>query len=325
MKKQLLISCLGLFVITGFSQTISDFESQAVPVDSALFGSDMSGGFADGNIYLPNSFNPQFGSWSGWAISNKTDTLTPGFTNQYSAITGSGFDQSANYAVFFSQNPTLIELRGEAIGNPVEGFYITNSTYAYTSMRDGDGFTKKFGGVTGDDPDYFLLTIKGYHNGEELTDSIAFYLADYRFEDHSQDYIVKDWRYVDLLSLGPVDSLSFALSSSDVGQYGMNNPAYFCLDHFKTTDGVTATKELVAASHWLHIFPNPASDFIRVRSSLKDEAAFISIFSLDGSLLLREPYLNKEQSIDVRSLPRGSYVMKLETADRVRAVRLVVL
>jgi hypothetical protein len=34
-------------------------------------------------------------------------------------------------------------------------------TYAALSMRDGDGFAKQFGGASGDDPDYFLLTITG--------------------------------------------------------------------------------------------------------------------------------------------------------------------
>ena len=57
-----------------------------------------------------------------------------------------------------------------------------------------------------------------------------FYLADYRFSDNSKDYIVKDWTFVDLSSLGAVTKLQFALSSSDTGQFGMNTPAYMAMD-----------------------------------------------------------------------------------------------
>jgi hypothetical protein len=97
-------------------------------------------------------------------------------------------------------------------------------------MLNGDAFAKKFGGSGGDDQDWFLLTIRGKDVEESATGTIDFYLADYRFADNSQDYIVKTWDYVDLSSLGEVKSLEFSLSSSDVGEWGMNTPAYFALD-----------------------------------------------------------------------------------------------
>ena len=317
MKKHLLTSFLCLASLIGVAQTLSDFETQPVLADSFLNGSDMSGGFEDGNIFLPNSFNPDFNSWSGWAISNQTDTLTPGFMNQHSASTGSGYDGSSNFAIFFSSSPRILELRNEAVGNPVEGFYISNNTYAYLSMRDGDSFAKKFGGVTGDDPDYFLLTIKGFYNGELSADSVDFYLADYRFDDNTQDYIVKDWTYIDLLSLGSVDSLQFSLSSTDNGMFGMNTPAYFVMDNFTTTDGLTSTKEVVSAKELMRVYPNPSSEFLRIRSSLVDANSFVSIYSLDGSLLQQTRYNIEEEVINIQNLPKGSYLIRLETAEKV--------
>ena len=317
MKKHLLTSFLCLASLIGVAQTLSDFETQPVLADSFLNGSDMSGGFEDGNIFLPNSFNPDFNSWSGWAISNQTDTLTPGFMNQHSASTGSGYDGSSNFAIFFSSSPRILELRNEAVGNPVEGFYISNNTYAYLSMRDGDSFAKKFGGVTGDDPDYFLLTIKGFYNGELSADSVDFYLADYRFDDNTQDYIVKDWTYIDLLSLGSDDSLQFSLSSTDNGMFGMNTPAYFVMDNFTTTDGLTSTKEVVSAKEWMRVYPNPSSEFLRIRSSLVDANSFVSIYSLDGSLLQQTRYNIEEEVINIQNLPKGSYLIRLETAEKV--------
>ena len=246
--------------LTGLgAQTTVDFEQFNLSAGAFLNGSDGSGGFSAGNLFLPNTYNEEFGSWSGWAISATTDTETPGFTNQYSAYTGSGYEGSTTYAVTYTAGTgSVVEMEGEAAGGAVDGMYITNSTYAALSMLNGDMFTKKFGGETGDDPDYFLLTVKKYLGGELSTDSVDFYLADYRFEDNSQDYIVEEWTYLDLSSLGNADSLQFTLSSTDNGQFGMNTPAYFCIDNFTTADMVSNTEALPAGS--AAVFPNPATE-----------------------------------------------------------------
>ena len=45
---------------------------------------------------------------------------------------------------------------------------------------------------------------------------MEFYLADYRFANNASDYIVRDWTFVNLASLGAVSKLTFGLTSSDV-------------------------------------------------------------------------------------------------------------
>ena len=55
-----------------------------------------------------------------------------------------------------------------------------------------------------------------------------FFLADFRFDDDSEDYVVNKWEFVDLTDLGIVKRLEFELSSSDAG-----TPLYFCLDNLK--------------------------------------------------------------------------------------------
>lgn len=178
------------------------------------------------------TFNHQFDDYgipgccsSGWTYSNQTDTSTAGFGNQYSAYAGAGQGGSANYAVAFV-GPAQA---GFAAATVVGGAWFTNTTYAALSMRDGDSFAKKFGGASGNDADYFRLTITGY-NGVASTGAVDFYLADYRFADNTQDYIVSQWSFVDLSGLGAVTRLEFSLSSSDNGMFGMNTPAYFAMD-----------------------------------------------------------------------------------------------
>ncbi len=104
--------------------------------------------------------------------------------------------------------------------------WVTNGTYAALSMRDGDAYAKKFG--LGD---WFKLTISATDKAGAATGTpVEFYLADFRTA--TSPGIVTEWTQVDLTSLGDkVHKISFALSSSDVGDWGMNTPAYFCLDN----------------------------------------------------------------------------------------------
>jgi len=112
----------------------------------------------------------------------------------------------------------------------VRGLYVTNVGYTYYSVLQGDAFSKKFGGNTGRDPDWLVLTITGRDALGEQTDQVRVFLADFRFEDDAQDYVLEGWTWVDLQTLGPVRTLEFTLGSSDVGAFGMNTPAYFAID-----------------------------------------------------------------------------------------------
>jgi hypothetical protein len=191
------------------------------------------------SVTVVTTFNNEFSNfgggccWSGWAYSQTTDSTTPGPGNQHSAIPGSGAGGSETYGVAFTSGAgTQAETSRIVFDRSVSllGASLTNTTYAALSMRDGDAFAKKFGGASGGDPDYFILTITGRDAGDAITGSVDFALADYRFADDQLDYIVMDWVFVDLSGLGSVAALEFELASSDVGQFGMNTPSYFALD-----------------------------------------------------------------------------------------------
>ena len=214
----------------GFSFTSGDYWNGNTALHGSYSTSFTSGGFSFSNQYSIGDYGyGTMESWSHFAYSNMQDSLTPGFMNQYSAFPALGANGSYNYALcsnIFGKDTLRLASSAE-----ISGFFCTNGTYAAISMRDGDMFAKKFGGESGDDPDWFLLTITGMLDGT-ITGTVEFYLADYRFEDNEEDYIVSDWEWVDLTSLGTVDALEFSLSSSDTGSYGINTPAYFFLDDF---------------------------------------------------------------------------------------------
>lgn len=234
--KMLVAGFMAVLLLTmgaaGWAETV-DFEELALDAESYYNGSDDAGGFESSGVAFNNFYDEDYGPyWEGFAYSNTTDTTTLDYTNQYSAVAGGGGGGSVVYATaylgFYGVVPTITfpqEVR-------VTGLDLVNTTYVYLSMKEGYFNAKKFGGDTGDDKDWLLLTITGKDADGKVVGSVAFYLADFRFADHSKDYLIHDWTRVDLSGLGTVKSLEFAMSSSDNDPvFGMNTPAYFSVDN----------------------------------------------------------------------------------------------
>ena len=233
MKKTLLLVKLFVLMAVLSAQAQMDFEGLKMPTHKN--GSNGAGGFYSGSAFFVNYYNSDYGSWAGFAVSKETDTETSGWSNQYSAKAGSGADGSDNYMTSYISSyagATYIKL---ATAKKITSVEITNSTYAYNSMKDGDAYAKQFGGDDGNDKDTLVLSIIGYKD-DIKTDSIDFFLADFRNDDNDYDYIINNWRKVNLSYLGTVDSVVFKLTSSDNGTYGMNTPAYFCMDNLEFDD-----------------------------------------------------------------------------------------
>jgi hypothetical protein len=218
------------------AQRVVGFEDIPLAPESYYNGSDGGGCIMSGGLHFNNVYDPTFGTWSGWSVSNVTDVVTPGFGNQYAAyhLPNGGGDQSSNFAVAFnfSEGDAMIDLPR---GRLPRSLRITNTTYTALSMKHGDAFAKKFGGPSGTDPDFFHLTIRGLDKFGNVSGTVSFYLADYRFENNAQDYIIDEWTAVNLVPLGNAKRLVFELTSSDNHpDFGMNTPAYFAIDNLVT-------------------------------------------------------------------------------------------
>ena len=197
-------------------------------VMEGAYGDEMVGSFVSGSYQFSNSYNTSYGSWSGFAYSNRTatdfNTITP---DQYNSVVGHGYDNSGNFAVAFNSGEIKV-LNSPLTGDSIRGFYITSSAYAANTIlyaKDND-YAHKFG-----KGDWMKVTFTGYHaDGTEA--KVDYYLADYRSAKEADHYCLDTWQWVDLRPLGEVTSISFSLDGSDSGQWGLNTPAYFCLDNF---------------------------------------------------------------------------------------------
>lgn len=299
-KTATLAFSLLMGTITLKAQVLVGFETAPLASENSFWnGSDgLSNGISEQNCFFPTNWDTSFGGYwaGGFALSNMTDSVTSGYTNMYSAKAGSGYAQSAQYAVAYGNNYFTTP------AGIIDSMRITNNTYAYNSMRDGDQFAKKFGGLSGNDPDYFRVVFKGYLLGNVKPDSVTFYLADYRFSNNSEDYLVRDWTAVSLSSLGEVDSVTYRFESSDVGDFGINTPTYFCLDALQLSTGPTGMQTAVHSNiGWA--YPNPANQTF----FFNDEVRSCEVFTSTGKLISRQE--NVSGAIDCRHWESGVYVI----------------
>jgi hypothetical protein len=242
----------------------ADFEDIVLPgANSYLNGgpNTSTNTFSSRGVSFPNTFTydsqGDFSYWDGWSISSMAglaSVTTAGVGNQYSAYNiphdpplggGAGNPPSANYAVGFPNFLSGLTVQLPVGYNPAS-IELTNTTYAALVMRDGDpnGFAKKFGGQSGNDQDYLLVTITGINALGQTVGSTNFYLADYRFADNLQDYIVSHWTPVDVSNLAGARTLSFDFASSDVGMFGINTPTYVAIDDLQLLDVPTQKGDL---------------------------------------------------------------------------------
>ena len=206
-------------------QKVATFENEVGGVNIAKADTCWQG--ADAPVVGWNSwtsgtynFRSYYGGNSGYGdyytsftVTNETANTSTSYTEAYRSAKGGAYE-GENFVVWNMYNDTIT-----FDAQVVPGFFINNTAYAVTSMVNGDSFAKAFG-----KDDWFKLTCIGVKGGAQVATK-DFYLA------QNGEYVV-GWTYVDLSELGEIDGLTFEMSSSDTGTYGMNTPAYFAMDNF---------------------------------------------------------------------------------------------
>jgi len=227
-----LIFVVSLLSTSSRAATIVDFEDLMLAADTAVTADGSAAPFESRGVVFNADWNQEFDCCpSGFAYSNKVDITTAGFDNPFSAVSltaPGGVEASANYGVGnnLRRGESIITLPQPSL---VEGVFVTNTTYGYLAVLNGDdagaGFVK---GPFGAD-DWFRLDFIGIDADGAETGTVEFYLADFR---NGESTVVDAWTWVDLTSLGDnVNTIEFEMASTDTGVFGMNTPAYFGIDN----------------------------------------------------------------------------------------------
>jgi len=237
MRKILLFASGILCGVTmTFAQNIVDFEELTLDPETHWNGSDGSGQFTSSYLTFYNIFEDWGGgmtSWNGFAYTNETDVTTFDFSNEYSSAIGSGVWASENYAVSYIMGdwennyepiPSVIKINTETAPEVIPGMFISLNTYSSLYMANNDLYSNG--------QHWLKLHIAAYSTTTWYATTADILLADYRFENSDLDFKMNNWAYVDLTWAEGTDSLLFYIYSSDAGEYGVNTPAYFCIDNF---------------------------------------------------------------------------------------------
>lgn len=264
-KLILLFSLLACIGFTACSDDDSDDKNKEYLILNLSDFNLSNGGNADQNggkywngTFLPNaSLKSQgftfshtatdwgsFKSWNGFTVTNSkddTDMSSVGWTSyQWSNVAGGSSITGLPYLVAFwdsyleksiepgkfdeAKYSNWIKIDNSELYR-ADAVYVTNSSWSYYSIKNGDSSAKKF-----EQGDYFLLKVYGVKEDGTITEPVLHYLADYRSTDSKSWTLNNKWEKVDLTSLGEVKYIYFQMDSSDKGEYGINTPTYFCLE-----------------------------------------------------------------------------------------------
>lgn len=263
--------------------------------------------------------------WGGFTASNRTDLSQTYISAQYTAATGCGYDGSVQYAVAYTYGAQTDVYAADGQSHTVTGCYVTNNLWAYQNMLEGDNTVTPFGGLSGNDPDWFKLTATGKNASGQTVGSLDFYLADYRFDNPEDDYILNTWEWFDLSPLGEVSTISFSLSSSKNNNSGMITPAYFCMDDFNGGAVIDLPPYIVTPIPDVVMDEFPKIVYIDLNGAATDpddpdeliEYSMLSnsneealLASMDGRILMLERLKEEQAEADIamRATSDGQYV-----------------
>lgn len=303
------------------SHIVADFEDLYLTSETYWQGpagntdTNMESKFYSGSYAFSNTYYPDWNYWGGYAYSNVTSTsFDPAKfeTQQFRSVVGHGAGNTANYAVVYTMGArTDINFTHTATADVIPGVYLTNAAYTYHSIMNGDSFM----GTAFAEGDWLKVTFKGTKT-DGTTTTKEIYLADYRSANISERYVVTDWKWYDLSSLGLITKLSVTVDGSRRNSGGLTLPAYFCMDKLGAESEIsTGLTDLYQST--IQVYPNPFADYLIVKS---DKVQTLKLFSISGQSLINTQVLEGNNRLDVQSLPKGTYLIQCGN-ERVKLVK----
>ena len=217
----------------GLLSEANTYEIVSPNVDNVenLGGGDYAKNYNSGGLKF-RGFATFNGSYAySWGPSNITDYKNAkgnGYSQGYYASSagaaadgyGKGYLQAFFDAWNMAGEGCIVETTDSSTFYP-QGVYVSNSVASYNYIP------------------WSSPTFKGYHKivavGYDVTGKIIDTVG--VFVEEKEKPRIKDWKYLDLSSLGEVAKLKFLLESDYTNQFGLEIDAYFCIDNLVYGDG----------------------------------------------------------------------------------------
>lgn len=278
------------------------YDDDATSIDSQVFS------FVHGSM-------GEWNTWWGFTASNSSDNTRPEntLTHQWSNMAPGGIVLNedgevkldsfgapvvspevpymvAFYSPWMSARPVDMVFNDGKSYEAV-GVYLNLNSYPYYSIEYGDSFARAF-----TNGDRYTVTIHGI-TPDESEKTIEVELASYSNGDLT---INRGWKYVDLSPLGTINELFFTIDSTDSGDYGMNTPAYFCLDKLIVASDGAGVNAISSDTY------NPISYDRDTHIVTISDNGFGIIYDTTGNAVMT----TEGEPIDISTLGAGVYVVK---------------
>ena len=180
--------------------------------------------------------NPADESNASWWYSYQNQCSVYNTASVDGANKGAGAGGSNTFVVCngYSDNNSMSSCSRMSLTGNAELYVVSldvcNSSYTWGTMMNKNPY--------GSTPEQNLQEAKGWFKVEFYGGKpVEFYLADYRDGSATATPAISTWRSVDLTALGKVNAIEINFKGSDTGLYGLNTPAYCCIDNvtFETT------------------------------------------------------------------------------------------
>ena len=278
------------------------FDDEFTEIESQVF-SIVHGSFADWNY------------WWGFTASNSVDNAFQANTllYQYSNMAKGGILLNEDGTIKLNEYgapvtgkemPYLVGYpKSEMVFNTGKcyemiGCYVNLNTYTFYTILYGDGFAMAF--TQGDDLKLIIHGVDDKENEKTVEVSLASF-------NNGFLSAATGWTYVDLTPLGIVEELFFTMSSTDSGQFGMNTPAYFCLDKLAVKEAdQTGVNTLKDRNREVSISYDRGAGTINF-----DKETFAIVYDSAGNALMTS---ENRKSINVEGLGSGIYIVKAITS-----------
>lgn len=197
-----------------------------------------------------------------FTVSSETASTSTGWLEPYRSAAGGAYE-GQNFCVWYTDyygNNAISVSQAQV----VPGTFVNNNAYTVNSMVNGDDMATPF-----TNEDWLVVYFIGQKEGQ-VTDTVSCYLA-------KDGKYIDQWTWIDLSGIGEVDQVTISMAGSKVGDWGLNTPAYVCLDNFgaaKPSDTYVAPEmKNFQGTGWKNL--NQDAEVMRARKVLRNHLIVI--------------------------------------------------
>ena len=190
------------------------------------------------------------------------------------------------------------------------GVYVNNSSSAYSYMLSANFPQNNY---------YLNIIATGYDENGAITNAVSYPLADV-------NEIVAEWKYMDLTSLGECHKVIFSLSSNDDSGWGINVPAYFCIDAFTYYGEAnnSALRDESTKEISVRVYPNPANEKANINIKGLNSEAQIIVSDMQGRIVWSAETFENNYELNTSNMQAGVYFIKITSENIVKTQKLIV-